>query len=392
MPRTICMLTSVHAPFDPRIFHREARSLAAAGYGVTLIAPHDRREETRDGVRIVGLPPTRSRLGRPLNWLRLLRLARRERADAYHFHDPELIPWGLLLRGLTGRPVVYDAHEHYPDMIRVKEWIIPALRKLVSNAFDTFERVTAGRFDAIIVADDDVERRFQPYARKLVKLYNFPHRALFSTGSSILSVSEPPRHPIQLIYVGLMSVERGIYLMLDTLALLHHTYKLEAGLWLVGRMSHPDIENNFRQRLANDNILAEHVWWPGTLPHQELPALLEAATIGWVPFFDTPKLRKNIATKQFEYMACGLPILGSDLPPIRRFVEPVEAGILASPGNPQAHAEAIIYLTQHPSQMKRMGNRGREAFLTDYNWSTEETKLIRLYNELVGPPEKSNAE
>lgn len=51
----VCILSSVHSALDVRVFHKEARTLAHAGYDVTLIAQHD-RDETVDGVKIIGLP------------------------------------------------------------------------------------------------------------------------------------------------------------------------------------------------------------------------------------------------------------------------------------------------------------------------------------------------
>jgi len=57
----VCILTSVHPPFDTRIFHKEAKSLTKAGSDVTLIAQHDKNESV-DGIRILPLSKPKNRL------------------------------------------------------------------------------------------------------------------------------------------------------------------------------------------------------------------------------------------------------------------------------------------------------------------------------------------
>ena len=59
MSERVCFLTSVHPAFDTRIFYKEAKTLAAAGYDVTLVAQHD-TDEVVDGIRIVALPKAKS--------------------------------------------------------------------------------------------------------------------------------------------------------------------------------------------------------------------------------------------------------------------------------------------------------------------------------------------
>jgi len=96
--KKICHITTVHPPFDVRIFHKECKTLVKAGYEVFLIAQHD-KEEIVDEVEIIPLPRVKSRLKRMVilpakTFLKALRL----KADIYHFHDPELLPIGVLLK------------------------------------------------------------------------------------------------------------------------------------------------------------------------------------------------------------------------------------------------------------------------------------------------------
>src|SRR5215469_5500447 len=116
----VCFMTSVHMPFDVRIFHKECRSLARAGYPVTLIACHGKQEEVVDDVRIRGIFKAAGRLSRmTLTPWTIAREAMRQNAQIYHFHDPELIPVGLFLRVL-GKKVIYDVHEDLPADVAYK--------------------------------------------------------------------------------------------------------------------------------------------------------------------------------------------------------------------------------------------------------------------------------
>src|SRR5579864_663065 len=93
-----CVLTSVHPPFDVRIFHKECKSLAAAGYDVTLIATAT-ENGFHEGIALNTLPDWKNRFHRFLRGsLTVYKRALEVDADVYHFHDPELIPTALLLR------------------------------------------------------------------------------------------------------------------------------------------------------------------------------------------------------------------------------------------------------------------------------------------------------
>ena len=170
-PQKICHLTSVHTIRDPRIFHKQCKSLAGRGHDVALIACHD-RAETIDGVRIVPIDRPSGRLDRMTRVsFRVYRAAVREHADLYHFHDPELLWVGALLR-LHGLRVVYDVHEDVPKQIMGKHWIPRRSRPLVSKAFALVEQAGARIVDGIVAATPSIAHKFP--ANKTVVVQNFP--------------------------------------------------------------------------------------------------------------------------------------------------------------------------------------------------------------------------
>jgi hypothetical protein len=213
----VCVLTSVHIPFDGRIFHKEAKSLAAAGYDVVLIARHDKAKVV-DGVRIVPLPEPKNRLQRMTRLLwRLYRLAVRENADVYHFHDPELIVVGLLLK-LRGKKVIWDVHEHYPNSILDKFWISKSLRRIASTAFDRFERAVVRFFDYVIYTTPFVGARYAKLNVRSGGIENYPLVKLTRA-----PVQSPQK---KIIYLGGMSRTRGLVEVMEAFGLVGR-----AGRW-----------------------------------------------------------------------------------------------------------------------------------------------------------------
>ncbi|GAH11430.1 unnamed protein product, partial [marine sediment metagenome] len=233
----IVHLTTVHPHYDVRIFHKQAKSLAQAGYDVTLIAQHD-KNQVIDGVRIIALPRPRNRFTRIFGLaLRVFWLALRERADIYHFHDPELIPVGLLLR-MQGKRVLYDAHEDVPRQILSKHWIPLRLRKPVSEVAGLAENVAAWALNGIVAATPAIAARFP--ARKTVNVQNFPILGELAVSQPIPYDSRPP----DLAYVGGIADIRGAKEMIQAMELLPGD--LNARLFMAGSFSPPALEQELR--------------------------------------------------------------------------------------------------------------------------------------------------
>jgi hypothetical protein len=203
-PTKVVHLTSVHQPFDNRIFHKECAALADAGYEVTLIAPRAEGDVVLKGVRVRALVIPRNRLERALRTVpQVYRAAIEDDAAIYHYHDPELMPAGALLR-LRSKQVIYDVHEDYSGSMAGKQWIPKIFRRVASVGVRVCEWLFAVRCSRIIAATPTIARIFP--AAHVTLVQNSPRmRELVS--EDVVAYAE--REPI-VAHVGALSMDRGL--------------------------------------------------------------------------------------------------------------------------------------------------------------------------------------
>jgi glycosyltransferase involved in cell wall biosynthesis len=364
----IVHMTSVHIPFDTRVFHKECRSLAEAGHEVVLLATHD-RSEVVEGVRVVGFP-RRPRLGRMLRTtVDIYRRARAEDADVYHFHDPELLPFGWAL-ARQGRRVIWDSHEDVTRQLLTKEWLPKVLRRPASRLASLVERRTSARFAAIISAEPTGAPRFRHPRVQVIQ--NWPRLAEFTAPESDYGTRPP-----EVVYVGSLTEVRGALGMVDAVNLLPED--LGARLRLAGTFGPPALSDEVARRnhFGRVEVL-------GQLSRPEVKELLGQARVGLVVLHPTPQFTDATQpVKLFEYMAAGVPFVASDLPVWRALVGE-SAGLYVDPLDPAAIADAIEWLLRHPAQAEEMGREGRRRVEADFSWDGEARLLLGLYDEVLG--------
>lgn len=374
-PPRVTVLTSVHPPLDTRIFYRQARSLHALGYDILLIAPGAPSAPV-DGIRFKSLPTVGGRAGRPLRWPLLLWNAWRSKADLYHFHDPELLPWGLVLKWLTRRPVIYDSHEYLRESILARHWIPSPLRGVASALAARVETFVAARLDAVVCVTDEMAGRFRPFQPRVITVKNLPP-------SPSLPDPPPARAPV-VIYAGLMNVERGLDILYDTAALVHARWP-GAEFHILGAVEWHGMPAEAAKRpLADWESVG--VRFLGSIPQPEVAAKLAAASVGWLP--RDPRVPNNLLAwpnKLVEYMIVGLPVVASDLPTQAAVVTEAACGLVVEARSPQAHADAICALLDDPPRARELGEAGRLAATERYTWEAEAARLAELYRALLAP-------
>ena len=111
--------------------------------------------------------------------------------------------------------------------------------------------------------------------------------------------------------------------------------------------------------------------------------LLGKARVGLLLFQPDPNHMESYPNKLFEYMAAGRPVITSDFPFWRQFVSELGTGLMVDPKDPQAIAEAISWILDHPREAEAMGERGRAAVMERFTWEREADKLVGLYRNCI---------
>ena len=361
--KRILHVTVRHTALDTRIFHKECRTLAAAGYDVHLIAPSP-PAAILDGVQFHTAPAYSPLWQDPLVALRLARQLNKQadalRPDAIHIHDPELILWGLA-RIRRGDRVILDAHEDYPTHAALHLADRPIWSKVKAALLRRLMKRAIRRFTGFVAATPEIARTYPDGRTALVR--NYP----------ILSAwTAPPldkRVPGRLIYVGGVTRARGSRLMIDALAKLAD--ECEAELLIIG----PDYDAGLDDYLAGHPV-AGRVMLVGTRHHSEIPNELARARIGLFLSEYHAHLEHSLPVKLFEYMAAALPVVVTDFPLWRQIVESAGCGLVVPAGDATAAARAIERLLFDPQKVKRLwpcirGNGRRTRCLaTTPDWAS----------------------
>jgi len=365
-------LTTVHSPGDVRIFLKECRTLAHAGYEVVLIAGGD-KEEVREGVRIRGLNIDAGRRRRRMTagMIKMIAAALAERGELYHFHDPELMPLGWLLK-IMGKKVIYDVHEDYASSLREsdREWLTPFFKRLASLVVRTAERIGMGFYDAVVAATPKIGGLFP--ASRTVVIQNYPFRDELACEATM----PYGQRPLNIVYAGGISERRGIREMIGAVGALGNNGG--AKLLLAGKFSPPALRGEAEKLPGWKNV--EYL---GCLSRTELAAVFGRSRIGLVLLHPTDGYRESQPIKLFEYMSAGIPVVASDFPRWREIVATAGAGLLVNPLDETAVAAAVHWLLAHETEAEAMGRNGARAVAQGLNWDGEAKKLLALYEKLL---------
>ena len=368
----IVHFSTVHYRDDSRIRSKMMRSLSARYHGQVKLFVQDGKGGEVDpecGYLVVDTGPRLPRLNRMLigGW-RMFRAVANERPTIAHFHDPELIPWAILLR-LYGIRVVYDVHEDYPESVYEYHSLPLIVRSVLPAVIRLIEFAGSLCFSGVVTVTSKIQSRFP--RKKTVLVRNFPILEEFHVPSSF-----PMRlRPREVAYIGTITQNRNIIGMLDAVGSIDD---IEVTLRLAG-----DFPVSADENAARSHSEWTQVKFDGWVSRGGIASILASVRAGLVVIKPLEHEALSLPIKLFEYMAAGVPLIASDFPLWRGVIEEAECGLLVDPLQPSEIASAIRWVINHPDEAQAMGLRGRQAALSKYSWDSEVEVLFNLYESIT---------
>ncbi len=362
-------MTTVHHPFDPRIYHKECLSIQEAGYDVTLLAQKDPNTgELSEEITHIPLKTYEGKLKRMLfaPW-QAYKIAKQLKADVYHFHDPELMLVARFLKK-KNNVVVYDVHEDFVTSLIKKDYLNKFMKLFIKKSFRSVEKVITKPFKKVLA-----EKYYQEIYPTGEWVLNYPtvNEKFISHRRYVKSVED------KLIYTGNVDLERGAKIH-GNLPNIHPTIQMHF-IGKCPRKFADEIEQVAGEHKGRIHIRGIDQF----IPKEEIEqSYLNTNWLAGVALFPpTDHYLKKELTKFFEYMNAGLPIICSNFERWKEFIERYQCGIAVDPYNEQAIYEAIEYLRENPKEARRMGENGKKAVQDQLNWKTQANHLVELYDE-----------
>lgn len=359
----ICHMTSVHNRYDGRIFKRECKSLQEVGYEVYLIVADDRPDEVKDGVHIcsAGLN-AKNRIERMTKATKgVFQRALEVDAEVYHFHDPELLPYGYKLKKKK-KKVIFDSHEDTVDQILDKRYLV--IPGAVSKIYELYQNYIVKALDAVITVSPNLAMHFNMAENRIYLVTNYPE---------LVPMSGKTERKKQICFTG------GCKTIWCNMETSEAVSELDCEYLMAG----PGDRNYIDAVLAKGKNKVKYLGQLGT----EEVFRLQSESVAGMMVCNSAQLIRNGGTmgntKMFEYMMNGLPIICSDVTLWREVVEEYECGVCVNPFDVQSIRNGIQYILEDPKRAKKMGENGRKAVEERFNWETQKEELNRIYRKVL---------
>ena len=373
---------------DARVL-REASALADLDYTVTIIAKKElsemhlpSSEKIRKGIfvnrplklefpeKITGKIKSSvitKHIPNMLLMFKMIMLGRKYNTDVYHAHDLNTLIQGIVSAKirLKRKKLIYDSHEVQTSRTHYSFEKIYRLEKFLLKFVDK----------VIVENDTRADYHNDLYSKRPTPIHNYSELYNIEevTAFPLREVYSIPEDTKIVLYQGGMQEGRGLFKLLDAFKNIENGKLIMLG---DGKERQNLLDYHRELKLENKVIFIDRV------PYQELRSYTKSADIG-IQFLENTNFNHYSASsnKLFEYLMAHVPVIGSDLPEIKRVIEEEQVGLIVQEAN-TVQLNGAIQILINDDELRTTLKRNTESAKRKYNWENEKRILNNIYSEI----------
>lgn len=375
MSKKVVILTSGHPPTDERIYHKIGKTLVKSGFSVTIISTVREADFLENNIHIVGFKG--NNLNKKEKIFNLKALLASNAPDIVICCEPLTILAAHRYKKGSAKKIkiISDITEWYPENVALKK---TGLRRIASYILlFLFNIYATSLADCLIIGEIAKYRRYRviaPFKKKVIIGY-YPIIEYFH-------YSPPPFNGKDLVlcYAGVISFERGILNILNAAEkIVSDNPALSITLRIIGKFQYDSEEKEFLERISGKKALKiEMLPWG---KYEEISEKVSSADLCFDLRNRSFVYRNSLPIKIFEYMACGKPVIYSNIAPIRNELNVSRFGFLVDPVDPEEISSKVSEYIHEPSLLLRHSLEARQQAELKYNWTALEKKLTDFISD-----------
>ncbi|MBT4485701.1 MAG: glycosyltransferase [Candidatus Latescibacteria bacterium] len=290
-------------------------------------------------------------------------LAKKGDAGAVITRSIGFLPYLAYIRKRYSVPCFFETHDFYGDLA----FRTDLKKKLHIRKNSLYERLSLPRLDGLICLTESQKKLFERY---------YPSTPGIVAPTGLFQVErKDTRREKQVCYVGSLDEHKGLGTVLSAMT---HTVDKELNLLIIGGKNEHEMRE-FKD-LATLMGVGQQVRFTGWIHHSDIAHMMDRSIAGIVPLRDT--VFNRYITSPLKILDCfsrSLPVIGSDLPTVREYVEDGKHGILFTPDSPESLAETLDRFVA--GGMFEKLSPEVEEHADRFLWEKRGKKIIQFINE-----------
>jgi len=183
------------------------------------------------------------------------------------------------------------------------------------------------------------------------------------------------------VWVGRFVPEKGLNYLIEAAKIIVDDFKFKDVKFLL--VGYGPWKKKIMKLAYDYGLAGKFIRFTEALGRDEVAKVLGKATI-----FVFPSLREGLPLSVLEAMACGVPVVGSDVPGINDVIINGENGLLVPARDPKALAKAVLTLLNDEDLRRELGQKARKLVTEKYCWDSVISKIENIYYEAIKESER----